>query len=193
MKSIFTKATVMACLLGPVIASAANPNQTVYTGSSSSDAFTFSLDALSDVTIDYAWSDMLLTKNGQPQDYNASSLHWTLSGAGQQSGSFIDGTGSGLTGSGTLSLAGLAQGAYTLTLNGVWDDVTLSGNGNAGLINTAGQVNWIDGDQTVNQPELNSFNATAVLAIPEPESYTMVLAGLGLMGLITRRRKSNQA
>jgi hypothetical protein len=193
MNSIFTKATVMACLLGPVIVAAANPNQTVYAGSSSSDAFTFSLDALSNVSIDYAWSDMLLTKNGPPHEYNAASLQWTLSGAGQQSGSFMDDTGSGLTGSGTLSLAGLTPGSYTLTLNGVWDDVTLPGNGNAGLINTAGHVNWRDGDQTGNQPELNSFNATTVFAIPEPASYAMVLVGLGLMGLVTRRRKSNQA
>ncbi len=193
MNSIFSKATVMACLLGPVFATAANPNQTVYPGSSSSDAFTFSLDALSNVSIDYAWSDMLLTKNGPPREYNASSIQWALSGAEQQSGSFTESAGSGSAGSGTLSLAGLTPGTYTLTLSGVWDDVILPGNGNAGLSNTAGQVNWMDGDQTGGQPEFNSFNATAVFAVPEPASSTMVLAGLGLMGLITRRRKSNQA
>lgn len=38
-------------------------------------------------------------------------------------------------------------------------------------------------------------NATgfAVSAVPEPETYAMMLAGLGLMGAIIRRRKSKQA
>ena len=36
----------------------------------------------------------------------------------------------------------------------------------------------------------NSYNIT-VAAVPEPESYAMLLAGLGLMGAIARRRKNN--
>jgi hypothetical protein len=35
----------------------------------------------------------------------------------------------------------------------------------------------------------NNFQVTAV---PEPETYAMLLAGLGLMGTIARRRKSKQ-
>jgi hypothetical protein len=34
----------------------------------------------------------------------------------------------------------------------------------------------------------NSFHLSAVPAVPEPESYAMLLAGLGLMGAIARRR-----
>jgi hypothetical protein len=34
-----------------------------------------------------------------------------------------------------------------------------------------------------------SFNGTTVAAVPEPESYAMLLAGLGLMGFIARRRR----
>lgn len=34
---------------------------------------------------------------------------------------------------------------------------------------------------------------TAVAAVPEPESYAMFLAGLGLMGFVIHRRKENQA
>ncbi|WON72498.1 PEP-CTERM sorting domain-containing protein [Nitrosospira sp. Is2] len=36
------------------------------------------------------------------------------------------------------------------------------------------------------------FNASAhgaVVAVPEPESYAMLLAGLGLMGAVVQRRK----
>lgn len=32
-----------------------------------------------------------------------------------------------------------------------------------------------------------------VAAVPEPETYAMMLAGLGLMGFVSRRRKDNQA
>jgi choice-of-anchor C domain-containing protein len=39
-------------------------------------------------------------------------------------------------------------------------------------------------------PALDNVNVTAV---PEPETYAMMLAGLGLMGFIARRRKQNAA
>jgi len=32
-----------------------------------------------------------------------------------------------------------------------------------------------------------------VTAVPEPETYAMLLAGLGLMGTIARRRKAKSA
>jgi len=37
------------------------------------------------------------------------------------------------------------------------------------------------------------YQATAVTAVPEPETYGMMLVGLGLMGFIARRRKGEQA
>lgn len=38
-----------------------------------------------------------------------------------------------------------------------------------------------------------SLDNVNVSAVPEPETYGMMLAGLGLMGLMARRRKNNQA
>ena len=48
----------------------------------------------------------------------------------------------------------------------------------------------IDGGQAT--VGFTALNAT-VAAVPEPESYAMLLAGLGLMGAIARRRNSKQA
>jgi len=38
-----------------------------------------------------------------------------------------------------------------------------------------------------------SLDNVSVTAVPEPESYAMMLAGLALMGTIARRRKSKSA
>jgi len=39
----------------------------------------------------------------------------------------------------------------------------------------------------------SSFDGSAVTPVPEPESYAMFMAGLGLMGFIARRRKDGQS
>lgn len=41
---------------------------------------------------------------------------------------------------------------------------------------------WVDGDSVL--------HIAAVTAVPEPESYAMLLAGLGMIGFMARRRKS---
>jgi hypothetical protein len=62
---------------------------------------------------------------------------------------------------------------------------------------------FIDPELTID-PEYLKTNPTAslfitpgvgnetVTVVPEPETYAMMLAGLGLMGAITRRRKAKQ-
>ena len=39
----------------------------------------------------------------------------------------------------------------------------------------------------------SSLEIAAVTQVPEPESYAMFMAGLGLMGFIARRRKNGQS
>ena len=40
---------------------------------------------------------------------------------------------------------------------------------------------------------LNVDDLKITVSVPEPETYAMLLAGLGVMGAVARRRKSNQA
>jgi len=45
-----------------------------------------------------------------------------------------------------------------------------------------------------NSPDKNAFEVAnfSVTPIPEPETYALILAGLGAIGFITRRRRNNQ-
>jgi PEP-CTERM motif len=51
-------------------------------------------------------------------------------------------------------------------------------------------VSWqtVGGDNGWNQ--FDNVNVSSVSAVPEPESYALMLAGLGLVGAIARRRKA---
>jgi hypothetical protein len=51
---------------------------------------------------------------------------------------------------------------------------------------TAGQTYWIDLKGNL----ARGSYAVTLTPVPEPESYAMLLAGLGLMGVVARRRKS---
>jgi hypothetical protein len=52
---------------------------------------------------------------------------------------------------------------------------------------------FVGGSDYANQsvlPQLQYGISGTVAVVPEPETYAMLLAGLGLMGAIVRRRKS---
>lgn len=54
---------------------------------------------------------------------------------------------------------------------------------------------FTDGTQTVNYKGVSMYawavHSGDVVLIPEPQTYTMLLAGLGLLGFIVRRKKEN--
>lgn len=68
----------------------------------------------------------------------------------------------------------------------VWNDSRFS----KGSWNLAAGSYTITGTATLSALD-SGMGYLSVTAVPEPESYAMLLAGLGLMGAITRRRNRN--
>jgi len=53
-------------------------------------------------------------------------------------------------------------------------------------------VGFTDGSNFLGDPPIPGSPLT-LAAVPEPESYAMILAGLGLMGFVARRKQQTQA
>ena len=51
----------------------------------------------------------------------------------------------------------------------------------------------VQNDSELHQRAITAGYATSITAVPEPETYAMMLAGLGLLGFAARRRKQAQA
>jgi len=61
----------------------------------------------------------------------------------------------------------------------------------SGFTNIGGPLNNIFQYQQWTRAEFYVSQETTVAAVPEPETYAMMLAGLGLLGFAARRRKQN--
>jgi hypothetical protein len=104
----------------------------------------------------------------------------------------------GIAADGVLTNTGLAIGAGAVQLQNGSDYAEYSGT-RAGATNfaaykaTVSDVSkWTDlgdGSYAANTPNLTAFTISPV---PEPESYAMLLAGLGLMATIARRRNKTK-
>ena len=201
MNRLLARIAMVACIAFPTLASATFNTDPTSAIQSDRDSFDFTLAKKSTVSIDYTWSDMLVERTSywvivplaQTHSYENGTLTWTLSGTASNTGSLAD-TDQQSSGTGTLALGVLAAGSYTLTLNGGWtipEQVTDNGWGlwTRNDVVRDGDVNLLDGDKlNCSGAEKNSFHATAVASVPEPETYAMLLAGLGLMGFVARRR-----
>jgi hypothetical protein len=175
-KKLMTKIACVAALVAPA-ASFAN---------TSTDHYSFDLLVKSVVSIGANWIDSVLTTgpifNPTFHVLNANDLGWTLTGNNGFAGSSSPVTdGSGILGSTTLNLGTLDAGTYSLTFTGVWNGL--------GGIRTPGFVNLKDGDNLLDP---STFVATPVAAVPEPETYALMLAGLMMVGTIARRRSRSK-
>lgn len=184
MKNLITKIACAAALVVPVMASAAS-----YVASGDTDTMNIDIvgTGLFNAKVDATWSDLQFTNDRRVVEKDATAIGWSLTSSGLPTvtGSFTDATGT-LSGAGPIKLSNLIGGVhYVLTLTGNW----AAGNSPSGYDRKNGDVNLLDGDRIDGRREANTFSYVA--AVPEPETYAMMLAGLGLMMTIARRRRRN--
>ena len=79
-----------------------------------------------------------------------------------------------------------------IDLNTFLDNATRSAGWVLSIAHGINDSGWIVGD-TGNTLHGGEAHAFLLIPVPEPETYAMFMAGLGLMGFIARRRKNGQA
>ncbi len=165
MMKLLTKIAFAAAVVVPAVAGAA----TVF-GNTADNSFNFNLGASNAGTLTIRWSDLAYTIGAATASTwkDASYLGWALDNTGYRDLSAKDLTGN--SGTEVISLTGLTAGQHTVNLWGRWTNV----------------VGLAAGSSLVSAGSISG----AVTAVPEPESYAMMLAGLMVMGTIARRRKA---
>jgi len=141
-----------------------------------------------------------------PYNMDAASLTMTKAGGGLFALSSFDGAGAFNFGDGStfipnqIDVTGVLAGGGTVYQSFLIDKST-GANGSLNFTSYAfssGFNNLVSvrfSSSGSDLPEFNGFsvdniNATAVTAVPEAETYAMLLAGLGMMGVVARRRKA---
>jgi len=168
MKKLICSLLVAACLPGMASASTyVKQDSETFSAQSSSASFWLN------------WVDAISTKTNKAGAIVDSKTYdgnysWLLTNA--LTGKVVDGdsklnlndTSSSASGAYQLTFSNLvASTSYTLSLVGKWTGVQDSGK-------------WA----------LTSAPSVSITPVPEPETYAMFLAGLGVIGMIARRRKA---
>ena len=141
-----------------------------------------------------------------PYNMDAASLTMTRAGGGLFALSSFDGAGAFNFGDGStfipnqIDVTGVLAGGGTVYQSFLIDKST-GANGSLNFtsyafssgFNNLVSVRFSSSGSDI--PDYNGFsvdniNATAVTAVPEAETYAMLLAGLGMMGVVARRRKA---
>jgi hypothetical protein len=116
--------------------------------------------------------------------------NWTLVAGGISAGG-CSGAGSGFECADSLTVAGGAAvpgGVYTW----VFDLLMNNGALFTGALESSVKGRFVDASGA-KVGAIVSENVTLTTAVPEPETYAMLLAGLGLLGFAARRRKLKEA
>lgn len=183
MKLTVLKVGLTFGMLLPVVAPAASASSVTYSFSDMADTdVKIGRNAMGYLSFSASWNDMVAGFNRTSQSsFQANSLNWSLTKSGKtySSGVFTDTINGPDIGTIVISQTGLEKGEYKLKLNGFWSGTAVGS-----------RENWrVTNEGSVNLGKLGTYSATS--PVPEPESYAMFLAGLGLMGTIALRRKKS--
>lgn len=105
----------------------------------------------------------------------------------------------------TLTFTGLATGTYDFLLDISAQNITgltATLNGQVATVLSAGRFSFASLESTGSTPFVLGITGVpgaralysgdfSVTAVPEPETYAMMLAGLGIMGFVARRKNKN--
>ena len=122
--------------------------------------------------------------NNSPADVTAQQAALSLLGFTWDGSTIIDSL-SGLNGNQTVDFATLLQG---ITYVGVHFGNGQGGPGNATAFYRLDAGAGLD-TFTLNYNASSNARLYSTVAVPEPETYAMLLAGLGVVGFMARRRK----
>jgi hypothetical protein len=180
MKNIILSIALGACVIAPAFASTTTSQSQTFAGNSDSDTVRFVLGgkdatpgASWDVKAEASWVDMLVNHSSF-----TGALSWVLSGAASRSGTLTDGAGK--EGESFINLSGLSAGKYKLTFTGDWGTQSITAREGTEFEFSKGHVNLGD----------DVHISSHVPAVPEPETYALMLAGLGMIATVARRRKA---
>jgi hypothetical protein len=201
MKMKAIKFAVAALLLAPVLALAdGNNGHGNGTNHDTVTTFTFSFTDMANKTIDVdgigftdvnvRWRNLLAHfKHEADTIYKPIELSWSVTSMDKKL-TFLSGT---VASPGTAASPGvitfdestLTGTQYKFNFSGTWSG---SATGIEEEWHHRNEKVFVDGFAAANEVVINPSIPSSV---PEPETYAMLLAGLGLMGTIAMRRKSN--
>lgn len=177
-KSIFSKAAFAGLLLAPLFAVAATTSTATFSDSADRDV---RIDGQGFAIVNVSWTDLAFrVGRGVTQEFQATSLVWNLfkGNSLKLSGSFADVAGDSNSGQIVINESGFSRGEYKLVFTGKWD---VAGNTNG----------WRQ--LAEEKVSLGKITYSSVSPVPEPETYAMLLVGLGVMGAIAIRRRKSDA
>lgn len=135
-------------------------------------------------------SSFSLGFGGTTLNYSAFSGTATVNAAGIAAGLTNGGIAADYTGN--WFSHGTVTGSFTSLIDGSEGSVFGSKTWGSGLVAFGGQTttNWHSPNADAQALLKNELLYVATAPVPEPETYALLLAGLGVMGAVVRRRKS---